>query len=1028
MNQITDRLKQMTPLQRAVYALKETQTRLEALEKKRVEPIAVVGMACRFPGEVNDPASFWQLLRDGVDAIGEIPADRWNADDYYDPDPASPGKMSSRSGGFLSRIDEFDNHFFGISDGEALQMDPQQRILLELVWETLEDAGIAPLQLRGSRTGVFVGISSSDYFLLISNDASQTNAYVAAGTSLCLASNRLSYALGLQGPSISLDTACSSSLVAVHLACQQIRLGECDAALVGGANLLLSPIGSINLTKAGFCSSDGRIRAFDAGASGYVRSEGVGMIMLKPLSVALKDKDPIYCIIRGSATNQNGSSNGISAPSRLAQEQVLREAYARAQVSPGQVGFVETQGTGTRLGDIIEATALGHVMQQDRVPGSRCVIGALKTNLGHLEAASGMASLIKASLALKYQQVPRNLHFETANPEIPFDKLPLQVPQSLQPWPCSSHPRYAGVSAFGFGGSNAHVVLQEPPLLPDSRPLTAAERAPRLLPLSAKTEAAREQLAKTYITFLSTNSPPWPDVCYTASERRQHHDCRLAVLASSQSEAAERLSESHKGSGQADVFVGRKPYGRSLKLVTFYTDDAESWKQILPRLMETLSGFAAAAQQVDSACLEVAGWSLLSLRADDARWSHPPDAKTALVAAQLALTAWWRSLGVIPDVVLGHGLGELAAAAVAGLISPETALCLAADPRRVCDVSQTRSASLPFLSVAYGKAVTDLRLDLTDWRARLDTPQNLAGTIRQCLADRIMDVFLEVGPSSLSADAKQALTQCPHISSVIPSFSAVESGGLDVMQAIGILYASGVDIDWTALAVAPGHCVRIPTYPWQRQRLWAPVNHARKDPKRLVPVGPETSTPAADTTMGRFKVRPDLTTPYESPRTPLEQYLSEKWSEILGVQRIGVYDNFFELGGDSLQATMLLNQLIEQMEEAVPIQVLFQVQCIRDLAEYLQENFPRVIQRNFADGPSAGAAAVAAGFDAHGDNFSKSDSGVAIRLPTMAIPRRARDSHSDELLARLDDLDDDELNSMLRDAVDEENDIKETVQ
>jgi acyl transferase domain-containing protein len=463
MDQVAERLKNMTPLGRAVFALKETQAWLDALKQKLAEPIAIVGMACRFPGGAWDARSYWRLLCDRVDAIRETPADRWDVDAFYDPDPAAHGKMNTRWGGFLDRIDEFDNHFFGISDREALRLDPQQRMLLELAWEAMEDAGIPPSTLRGSRTGVFVGIAVSEYGIMLSTDLAQTDAHAAAGTSLCLAANRFSFAFGLQGPSMSLDTACSSALVAVHLACQNIRAGECDAALAGGANLVLSPIGTVNHTKAGFCAADGRVRAFDAAASGYVRSEGAGLLLLKPLAAALKNRDPIYAVIRGSAVNQNGSSNGLTAPSRAAQEQVLREAYARAQVSPGRVQFVETQGTGTRLGDAIEALALGNLLREGRAPGSRCAIGSVKTNIGHLETASGTASLMKAALALTHRQIPPNLHFHTPNPDIPFDALPLRVQQELEPWPDSAEPRIAGVSAFGFGGSNVHLVLEESP-------------------------------------------------------------------------------------------------------------------------------------------------------------------------------------------------------------------------------------------------------------------------------------------------------------------------------------------------------------------------------------------------------------------------------------------------------------------------------------------------------------------------------------------------------------------------------------
>ncbi len=350
------------------------------------------------PREGGRPGVLLAALARGGDAIVEVPPDRWNLDDLYDPDATAPGKINSRWGGFLERVDEFDNRFFGISDVEVLQMDPQHRMVMELAWEALEDAGLPPLKLRGTKVGVFIGISHSEYARHLSEDLTLANAYSVVGTALCLAANRISFALGFQGPSMALDTACSSSLVAVHLACQSIRNGDCDGALVGGVNLLLSPIGSISLTKAGFSAGDGRLRAFDAAASGSVRAEGAGMVMLRPLSSALKNRDPIYAVIRGSAVNQSWSSNGLTGPSRAAQEQVMREAYTRAKVSPGEIAFVETQGTGTRLGDVIEATALGNVLQQDRAPGSRCALGALKTNIGHMETASGIASLMKAAL------------------------------------------------------------------------------------------------------------------------------------------------------------------------------------------------------------------------------------------------------------------------------------------------------------------------------------------------------------------------------------------------------------------------------------------------------------------------------------------------------------------------------------------------------------------------------------------------------------------------------------------------------
>src|SRR5271157_1320092 len=426
------------------------------------EPIAVIGIGCRFPG-ANDPAAFWQLLRGGVDAIREVPADRFDQHAFYDPDPAAPGKMNTRWGGFLGQVDQFDSNFFGISPREASRMDPQQRLLLEVSWEALQDAGQVPERLAGTQTGVFIGIATNDYGRLQWNDLARIDAYAGTGNALSIAANRISYQFDFRGPSIAIDTACSSSLVAVHLACCSLRTSESTLALAGGVNLILSPAIAINFTKAGAMAPDGRCKAFDARANGYVRSEGAGVVVLKPLPIALADGDPIYAVIRGSAVNQDGRSNGLMAPNPHAQEAVLREAYRRAEVSPGTVQYVEGHGTGTLLGDPIEAKALGAVLAVDRPLGRPCLVGSVKTNLGHLEAAAGIAGLIKVALALKHREIPPSLNFEEPNPHIPFDRLPLRVQRTLGPCPAEPVPALAGVSSFGFGGTNAHVVLQEAP-------------------------------------------------------------------------------------------------------------------------------------------------------------------------------------------------------------------------------------------------------------------------------------------------------------------------------------------------------------------------------------------------------------------------------------------------------------------------------------------------------------------------------------------------------------------------------------
>ena len=460
-----------------------------------MEPIAIIGMGLRFPG-ANNPESFWHLLREGVDAITEIPPERWNVDQFYDPKPATPGKMITRHGGFLDQVDQFDPSFFGISPRETERIDPQQRLVLEVAWEALENAGIAPDKLSGSQTGVFIGIGNYDYSRLQNGHLSNLNAYDGPGTTLGIAANRLSYVLNLRGPSLVVETSCSSSLVAVHLACQSLYTGESNLCLVGGVNLILSPESNIIFSHAQMMAADGRCKTFDASADGYVRGEGCGLIVLKRLREALRDEDNILAIIRGSAVNQDGLSNGLTAPNGPSQQAVIRKALENAGVAPSQISYVEAHGTGTALGDPIEVKSLKAVLMEGRQSAQTCYIGSVKTNIGHLEPASGIAGLIKVVLALQNRQIPPHLHFKQLNPYINIENTPLMIPTQLQKWIIDQEPRLAGVSAFGFGGTNAHVILEEA-----SAPVAVAtklEPSHHLLTLSAKSSKALQELAQSY--------------------------------------------------------------------------------------------------------------------------------------------------------------------------------------------------------------------------------------------------------------------------------------------------------------------------------------------------------------------------------------------------------------------------------------------------------------------------------------------------------------------------------------------------
>jgi acyl transferase domain-containing protein/acyl carrier protein len=665
---------ELSPVKRALLAVQEMQERLDRSERARREPIAIVGLSCRFPG-ADDPEELWSLLREGRETVSEVPADRWDAAAWFDPRPGVPGKSYTRRGGFLRRVDGFDAQFFGIAPREAVSMDPQQRLLLETSWEALERAGQAPDRLAGSATGVFVGFSTSDYAQmgLWSGDPARIDTYSASGGTASVAAGRLSYVFGFQGPSLAVDTACSSSLVALHLACQSLRSGECRLALAGGVYLLLSPLSSVALSALRMMAPDGRCKAFDARADGFVQGEGCGVVVLKRLSDALADGDPILAVVRGSAVNQDGRSGGLTAPNGPAQEAVLRAALAAAGVEPAAVGFVEAHGTGTALGDPIEMGALATVLGPGREAGAPLRVGSIKTNLGHLAAAAGIAGLIKAVLALRYEAIPPHLHLEEPSPYIPWSQLPVEVPTRLTPWPAGEGRRFAGVSSFGFSGTNAHVVLEEAPV-PSPAPGEAAQRTAELLPLSARGPEELRALAAAWTARLGDSSvPAWPDLAFTAAVGRAGLSQRLAVVASSAAEARDLLAAAGDGAAPADepkiafLFSGQgaRVAGAGRGLL-----EAE------PVVLRVVERCEEILREIDPAAGPAPLRSLLladGASPVDVTWSQE-----ALFALQAGLAALWRSWGIEPAAVLGHSLGEIAAAVAAGVLDLDDAFRFAA--------------------------------------------------------------------------------------------------------------------------------------------------------------------------------------------------------------------------------------------------------------------------------------------------------------------------------------------------------------
>jgi acyl transferase domain-containing protein len=645
-------------LKRALLEIKSMRAKVAEYERIRSEPIAITGIACRFPGGADTPERLWQILRDGIDTVVEVPRERWDINACWNPDPNTPGTMYTRSGAFLQEdLSAFDAEFFRISPREADSLDPQQRLLLEVAWEALEDAGEAPSGLYGTAAGVFIGISTNDYAqFTMYGDPEFIEAYTATGNALNAAAGRVAYFLGWQGPALAIDTACSSSLVAIHLACQSLRDEDCTIALAGGVNLILTPNGTIATSRARMMAPDGRCKTFDAKADGYGRGEGCGLVVLKRLSDAIAHRDRILAVIRGSAVNQNGASSALTVPNGQAQQNLIRKALNRAHVNPSSLSFFEAHGTGTSLGDPIEVESIQAVVSEGRDAGNVCALGSVKSNLGHLEAAAGVAGLMKVVLALGHGLIPPSLHLEQLNPRINLDLSRFAVPVTPQAWPRTDSPRLAAVSSFGFSGTNAHVILGESPLLEvgvdGGRPL-------HLLTLSAKSEEALGDLVSRYQTALADEREAG-DVCFTANAGRSHFTHRLAVVGRSTEELREDLvSRFHSG-------IAGRP-----RVAFLFTGQGSQYAQMGRQLYESEPSFRRTIEECEEHLRDILpeplGEVLYGSKVDllnQTAYTQP-----ALFAVEYGLAALWQSWGIEPVAVMGHSLGEYVAASVAGVFS-----------------------------------------------------------------------------------------------------------------------------------------------------------------------------------------------------------------------------------------------------------------------------------------------------------------------------------------------------------------------
>ena len=795
----------LSPMKSALLALEKMQAKLDALNQARREPIAIIGMSCRFPGADNVEA-FWQLLQQGGDAVIDTPPERWDAAAFYDPDPEAPGKMYCSRGGFIGDVESFDAQFFGISPREAGDMDPQQRLLLEVSWEALERAGQIRDRLAVSDTGVFLGMTTLDYAQLALGPGKLEllDSYHITGNTLNAAAGRIAYTFGFQGPCMAIDTACSSSLVALHQACLSLRINECGQAVVAGVNLMLTPAAGVALSRTRALSPQGVCRAFDAGADGMVRGEGCGVLVLKRLTDAQKDGDNILALVRASAINQDGPSSGLTVPSGPAQEAVIRRALTQAKLKPEQIDYVEAHGTGTPLGDPIEAEALTNVFSKGRPADLPLLLGSVKTNIGHLEACAGMASLIKLVLALQHEQIPQHLHLTRPTPHISWDNTPLRLVTEATRWPHGARPRLAATSGFGLSGVNAHVIVQEAPLV---EAITSSwERPLHMLTLSAQSEQSLTQLASRFADFLTQNpGVPLADVCFTANTGRAHFAKRLAVCAADTKELAGQLC--------GIKVLPISPVNVSLKPAFLFGSQSAELISIGKELYRTQPVFRQALERCCNRLQPLLGKSLFNadtLLSDETGFTW--------FSVQYALAELWRSWGVEPVAVLGHEAGEYVAAVVAGAFSLEDGLKLLAERGRPENFKLALAQikfSLPQIGLVSSSTGQFAGTEITGvdyWLRHLEPAAPFTGVLNT-LNDNGYNALIEIGQNAgqhlLSNDAVLRL----------PSWQAGQSVWHTLLHSLGAWYCHGGHIDWAGFdrAFVRKRLV-LPTSPWQRER------------------------------------------------------------------------------------------------------------------------------------------------------------------------------------------------------------------
>ena len=887
------------------------------------ETIAIIGMGCRFPSASN-LSEFWQLNRDRIDGIIECPSDR-------------PIKMTGW-GGFLEGIDKFDIDFFGVTHEEAIKIDPQHRLLLEVVWEALEDAGQVPQKLIGSDTSVFVGLSGSEYLGLLSEDSTLIT---SVGTLECMVANRISSYFDFRGHSLAINTACSSALVAVDRACQSLWNGETTLVLVGGTNLTFSPAISARFANAGLLSRDGRCKSFDAKADGYVRGEGVGVVVLKLLSQAEADGDRIYAVIRGSAVNHNGRSNGLTAPNMQAQIDLLQKAYQQAGIDPNSVNYIEAHGTATPIGDALEMKALGAVVGKGRDQNNPCRVGCVKTNIGHTEAASGIAGLIKTVLSLYHRQIPPNLHFQEPNPSIPFKKLGLKVQERLENLPEHMYPLRAGVSAFGFGGTNAHVVLEEYPSQVKTKSSSKSSLPLKVLTLTAKTATALQELAIRYQDFLKEQpTASLDDICFTANTRRSHFKHRLAIITKSKEQLREQLNAFIKKEALANVLNSQVNRRKPAPICFICSGKTDHIKSIIKSFYHNQVAIYPPLHECELILASYFEKSFLEL-IDQDDFQEISHYELINFVCAYAIAQLWRYFGIEPTSIIGKGTGSYVSATIAGILNLEETVSLILKKSNLEDLNlDFRPAKISMISPITGRVIKLNQVISRDqWQQEFNVDSNNFGELYNQFIDTNY-IQLDISANQIRCYEKNKLDLSLDLDNVNNIPGDLNASDLQsLLSNIIKFWLMGNKVDWAKVGNYKNcYPISLPTYPFERQSYWiGPVSDKpeKHSDHSVNQAGLQAGEIQSPTTTDRY-ITEDMSSEFVAPRDRIEKKLAQIWKKTLKCKSIGIHDNFFELGGSSLLAGIILSEIAVDFYINMPVSAIFQAPTIEKLANVLK--------------------------------------------------------------------------------------------